>query len=136
MHDIVYSYIPKPYNGVAALPASTKQIDDYTLVAKAPGGYQITLAKLATGRTANAACSYTAQALFESYNFDGSRAAVTSAKASGIGYNKIATAAMNAMGQAGVTFARPATWEPESLMRGLGEYISRVNPELSNFQVI
>lgn len=130
---MIKNFNPLPYDGDNPLPTYVANVNNYKLLAKAPGGYTITLAKLSVGDSLSAG-NPLAHALFESCTDHGERAKVVRARASG--YNRNCIAMMNAMIGAGVEFKSAMIVSCETAMNALGEWFLKSNPELTDYSLV
>ena len=130
---MIKNYIPQPYEGDNPMPTYVTNMSKYELLAKAPKGYTITLAKLFLGDSVSAG-NPLAHALFESYTDHGDRAKVVRTRSSG--YNRESIAVMNAMIGAGVEFKSAILISCETAMNALGEWFISNNPELSDYSLV
>lgn len=130
---MIKNFNPQPYEGDNPLPTYVANVNNYTLLAIAPGGYIITLAKLSVGDSLSAG-NPLAHALFESYTDHGERAKVVRTRASG--YNRDCIAMMNAMIGAGVEFKSAVIVSCETAMNALGEWFVENNPELVDYSLV
>lgn len=129
---MIKNFNPKPFEGGNPLPDYVSNVNRYELVGTVPGGYRITLAKLAVGSSVSAG-NPLSHALFESYTDHGERAKVARTRVSGSDMSFISV--RSAMGETGVEFLPALPCSEEDVLRALGEWFMAQNPEISEVSV-
>ncbi len=130
---MIKDFVPQPYNGLNPLPSYATKVRAYTLTAKAPSNYVITLAKLTVGESLSAGKPL-AHALFESFTDHGERAKAARTRASGCDLEF--TAVRGAMSEAGVEFCPALPCPYEEILEAFGEWFMAQNPELTEASVV
>jgi len=130
---VIKNFVPQPYDGLNPLPSYVGNVRVYTLVATAPGNYNVTLAKLTVGDSVSAG-NPLSHALFESFNDHGKQAKVVRTRVSG--YDREFVAVKNAMIGAGVEFHPTLPCPCEDILTSLGEWFVTQNSELSGISVM
>lgn len=130
---MIKNFIPKPFEGGNPLPDYVSKVSRYELVGTVPGGYRVTLAKLAVGSSVSAG-NPLSHALFESYTDHGERAKVARTRVSGSDMGFISV--RSAMSETGVEFHPALPCSEEDVLRALGEWFKVQNPEISEVSVV
>lgn len=130
---MIKNFNPKPFEGGNPLPDYVSNVSRYELLGIVPGGYHITLAKLAVGSSVSAG-NPLSHALFESYTDHGERAKVARTRVSGSDMGFISV--RSAMGEAGVEFNPALPCGEEDVLRALGEWFMAQNSEISEVSVV
>lgn len=130
---MIKNFTPQTFDGNNPLPAYVDNVSSYELVATAPGGYKITLAKLTVGDSKSAG-NPLAHALFESFTDHGERAKVARTRVSG--YDRDFIAVRSAMSEAGVEFHPALSCPCETVLEALGAWFAVQNPELTEVSVV
>lgn len=130
---MIKNFTPKEYDGVNTLPTYVGNIKSYTLVAKIPGDYEITLAKLTVGDSVSAG-NPLAHALFESFTDHGVHAKVVRTRASG--HDREFSAVQNAMFAAGIEFHPTLPAPCDVVLMSLGEWIKAQNTDILSCSLV
>ena len=130
---MIKNFDPKPFEGGNPLPDYVSNVNRYELVGIVPGGYHVTLAKLAVGSSISAG-NPLSHALFESYTDHGERAKVarTRVRGSDMGFISV----RSVMSETGVEFFPTLPCSEEDVLRSLGDWFMVQNPEISEVSVV
>lgn len=129
---MIKNFTPQPFEGVNSLPTYVTNIKIYTLTARVPGGYEITLARLTTGDSVSAG-NPLSHCLFESFNDHGIRSRAARTRVSG--YDREFISVKNAMMEVGIEFNPTIPSPSEVIMQSLGEWIKANNSEIETWNV-
>lgn len=130
---MIKSFSIKPYTKDSPLPAYVKLKKFYEILATAPGGYRITLAKIYIGESCSAGTPLS-HAKFESYTKYGEKARVTRTRASG--YNREIVALQNAIIQAGAEIENVTINNSNEIITYIAQWYSDTCPELTNINIV
>ena len=133
---MIKNFEPKPFEGINELPNYVTSVNSYALIAKIPGGYEITLAKLTVGQSLSAGNPLT-HALFESFSDHGERRKSARTRANGInGCDREFAAVRNAMVETGISFNPSLPYDCETILNSLGMWFMNANPEIEEVSVV
>ena len=130
---MIKNFIPQKYEGANPLPNYASNVRQYALLARVPGNYTITLAKITVGESVSAG-NQLAHVMFESFTSHGERRKITRTRASG--YDREFNAIKNAMIEAGVEFNPTVSSPCETVLRSLGEWFQQSNPEIIDTSLV
>ena len=130
---MIKNFNPKPFEGGNPLPDYVSNVSRYELVGIVPGGYHVTLTKLAVGSSISAG-NPLSHALFESYTDHGERAKVALTRVSGSDMGFISV--RSAMCETGVEFFPTLPCSEEDVLRSLGDWFMVQNPDISEVSVV
>lgn len=124
---MIKNFIPQKFDGSNPLPNYAGNVRAYTLLAKVPGDYTITLGKITVGDSVSGGNQLT-HVMFESFTDHGERRKVARTRASG--YDREFIAVKNAMIETGVEFNPTISSPCETILRSLGEWFQQHNSEI------
>jgi hypothetical protein len=130
---MIKTYKPLPYEGINPLPTYISNGRTYTLIAKVPNKYEITLARLTVGESVSTGNSL-AQALFESFTDHGERKRTSRSRVNG--HDREFVAVKNTMTDCGVEFHPCLPSLNEAILLPLGEWFMMQNPEITAFSLV
>lgn len=130
---MIRNFNPLPFDGGNPLPNYVSNVNRYELIGIVPGGYRVTLARLATGESVSAGTPLT-HAMFESFTDHGERAKVTRTRVSG--YDREFIAVRSALSEAGVEFNPVLSCPTETILHSFGEWFKANNPEIKGVSVV
>lgn len=125
----------KPFTETCELPSYVYKnvFYKYTLTATIEGDYKVVLARLITGYT-NSADNILSHALFESYTDHGDKMIETKVRVDG--FEREFMAAKSVMVSAGIEFEPIPPCHVSELLKGLGAYYQRQNPDIKSYAVM
>ena len=127
---MIKNYTLTPFKGANPLPRYIEGIKEYTLIGVIENSYEIVLAKLTVGKSKNDLV----HALFESFDDHGRRMATARTRAGG--FDREFTAVKNAMRYVGIEFGDVTLCSSESLIKSLGAWFCKHNPEIKSCYVM
>ena len=130
---MIKSFTPKEYDGLNTLPTYASNLKSFVLVAKVPGDYEITLARLVVGESVSAG-NELSHALFESFTDHGVRS--KAARTGVSGYDREFIAVKNAMIETGVEFHPTLAAPCEEVLMSLGEWFKAQNSEILDYSLV
>lgn len=130
---MIKNFTPSPFDGNNPLPTYVTGIRIFTLSARTPGGYFITLGRLTVGNSVSAGKDLT-HSLYESYTDHGERVKVARTRASD--YDREFISAISAMRECGVEILPSAPCPCENIMKSLGDWYKVNNPEIEEVLVV
>ena len=130
---MIKNYNPRPFEQFISLPTYVAITDRYNLLAKTKTGYTIMLATLTIGGSVSAGNSLT-HVLFESFSDHGERMAIVRTRVSG--HNRVFSAVMNAMMDAGVEFESVTPCHSETMLTALGAWIQARNTDIDQYEIV
>jgi len=136
---MIKEFTPLPYEGINPLPDYVTGTRFYTLTGTVPGGYVVTLARMAVGDSKSAGNPLT-HVLFESFDDHGVPMKTARTRVGGVdgvsGTDREFIAVKSAMGMTGVVFHPALPCPCEEVLQALGEWYTAQNPEISSVAVM